>query len=352
MQRSNERDGHKQMSSIPQQVGQNVSIQPFANQMNFGQLVGRCNGWNPSVSPSVVQNVCNDIVRRVYDRRSGRWYGLMVKGNIITPGYYSVGTVNLTFGSNIVVGNGTSFTPSLVNQQLRVGFTSPIYTITAFIDATHLQLELPWGMPTQLSTSYFVTQFYYQFNNLRGFYSVKNIQLMFRMALVTQSLLENWDPSRLQMLFPYCVASMPPSANSEFQVELWPVPNTQQAYPYLGWTIPANMVNDLDNMPAFIRPDIIELGVIAELLLYKPKGNPNYSENLALEMSKRFTGMFESELQHAMEIDEGMFRQDVLNFAETFPSVNIDPGSGAYLGPGGGGFLAAMSPVSSYGWDY
>ncbi len=342
------------MSSIPQQVGQNTAIQPITSQMNFGQLVGRVNGWNPSVSASVVQNVCNDIVRRVYDRRSGRWYGLMVKGNIIAPGIYNTGTVSLTYGSNVVVGTGTAFTPSLVNQQLRLGFTSPIYTITAFIDATHLQLELPWGMPTQLSTGYYITQYLYQFSNLRGFYSVKNIQMMFRMAHVTQSLLENWDPSRLQMLFPYCVAGSVPSASGQFSCELWPVPSNQQAYPYIGWAQPSNLVNDLDNLPAFIRGDIIELGAIAEVLLYKPKGNPNYSENLALEMSKRFTGMFESELQHTMEVDEGLFRQNIETWAEMMPTAMVDWNSGAYLGSGGGGFLAAMSPVGAWNsnWDY
>lgn len=334
------------MSSMPQQVGQNTSIQPYSSQMNAGQLFGRVSGWNPSVSPSVVQNICNNIVRRIYDRRSGCWYGLMVKGNIISPGYYSTGTVSLTFGSNVVVGNGTAFTPSLVNQQLRVGFTSPIITITAFIDATHLQLELPWPMPTQLSTGYFITGFYYQFPNIRAFYSVKNIQLMFRMLTnVPQSLIENWDPSRLQMLYPRVVATMPPSSLGEFQIELWPVPNTPQAYPYIAYTIPKNLVNDLDNLPAFIRGDIVETGAIAEVLLYKPKGNPNYSETLALEMSKRFTGMFESELQHAMAVDEGLFRQDIVTAAEQFPTVNLDWSTGAYLG--GGGFLQAMSPVGA-----
>ena len=339
------------MSSIPQQIGQNTSIQPLANQMNAGQLFGRVNGWNPSVSSSVVQNVCNNIVRRIYDRRSGRWYGLMVKGNLIAPGYYSQGTVSVVFGSNIVVGNGTAFTPAMVNQQLRLGFTSPIYTITAFIDATHLQLEMPWGMPTQLSAGFFITQFYYQFANIRAFYSIKNIQLMFRLLTgVPQTLLENWDPSRLQMLYPRVAATMPPSARGEYQIELWPVPNTQQAYPYLAYSIPNNLVNDLDNLPAFIRGDIVELGAVAEILLYKPKGNPNYSENLCLEMSKRFTGMFESELQSAIEVDEGLFRNDILTREEMFPNVQLDWATGAYLG--GGGFSAAWSPVGSDYGDY
>jgi hypothetical protein len=338
--------------AIINQIGQNISIQPYANQMNFGQLVGRVNGGAaPHASPSVVQNTINNVVRRIYDRRSGRWYGLMVKGQIISPGYYATGTVSVTFGSDIVVGIGTTFTPSMVGQQFRTGYTSPIYSIVAFIDATHLQIELPFGNQSQSNTGFYITQFYYSFPNIRFFYSVKNTQLMFRMLTnVPQSLLENWDPSRLQMLYSRVVATMPPDSSGNAQYELWPVPNTQQAYPYLAYTSPANLVNDLDNLPAFIRGDIVELGAMAEMFLYRPKQNPSMSENLCLEMSKRFSGMFESELQHAANVDEGLFRNDIQTREEMFPSVNLDWASGAYLG--GGGFSAAWSPVGAGYDDY
>jgi hypothetical protein len=317
--------------------------------MNFGQLVGRVNGYNTACSPSKVQNIINNLVRRVYDRRN--WYGMFTKGQIISPGYYSVGTVSVTFGSPTVTGVGTAFSQSLVGQQFRLGFTSPIYTIIAVPGPTALTLELPFGNVSQSGTGYYITQFYYSFPNIKYFYSVKNIALMFRMLTnVPQSLIENWDPSRLQMLYPRVVATMPPDSNGNYQVELWPVPNTQQAYPYLAYIQPPNLVDDLDNIPAFIRADIIESGAIAEVLLVDPKKNPGYSESLALEMSKRFNGMFESELLHAMEADEALFRQNIVTAAEQFPSVNLDWSTGSYLG--GGGFLASMSPVSAWGDDY
>ncbi len=333
--------------AIANQVGPNGQ-QPYVNQMNFGQLIGRVNGYNPSCSPTEVSNLINNVVRRIYDRRN--WYGNFVKGQIISPGYYSTGTVSVTFGSNIVTGVGTTFTPAMVGQQFRLGFTSPIYTITAFLSATQLQLELPFGNTSQTGTGYYITQFYYTFPNVKYFYSVKNIQLMFRMLTnVPQSLIENWDPSRLQMLYPRVVATMPPDPSGNYQVELWPVPNTQQAYPYLAYIQPPNLVNDSDPLPAFIRADIVELGSIAEVLLYKPKGNTGYSENLALEMSKRFTGMFESELLMQAATDEALMRQDIVTREEQFPSVSLDWSTGAYLG--GGGFSAAWSPTVAGGAD-
>ena len=135
--------------------------------------------------------------------------------------------------------------------------------------------------------------------------------------------------------------------------ELWPVSNSAQSYPYLAYVQPPNLVNDLDPLPAFIRSDIVELGSIAEALVYRPKTNPNYSESSALAMSERFTKQFEMELQSAMQVDEGLLRQDIVKRAEMTPSVDLDWGTGAYLGVGGGGFLAAMSlRGSSYGDDY
>jgi hypothetical protein len=240
----------------------------------------------------------------------------------------------------------------MVGQQLRSGFQNPIYTITAFINATTLQIELPFGNPTQSSTGFFITQYYYSLPNVRVLYSVKNLQMYMRMITgVPQSLLENWDPSRLLMLFPYVVASMPPDSNGGTQYEMWPVPSSPQSYPWLGYVQPPNLVNDLDNLPAFIRGDIIETGAVAEVLLYKPKNNSAYSENLAMAMSKRFNDMFESELQRAAAIDEGLFRNDILTREEAMPTVNLDWGTGAYLGCGGGGFLQAMSAYSP-GYDY
>jgi hypothetical protein len=319
--------------------------QPYANQMNFGQLVGRVNGYATHASPSVVQNIINDVVRRVYDRR--QWWSNFTKGQLVSSGYYSTGTVSLTLGSTTVTGTGTAFTPSLVGQQFRLGFIAPIYTITAFIDATHLQLEFPWGLQSMSSTGYFISQMYFSFPNIKFFYSMKNLQMIYRMwCNVPQSLLETWDPGRLQVYYPRVLATMPPDASGNAQFELWPAPNVQQAFPWLGYIQPPNLVNDLDNFPPFMRADVIELGSIAQALLYRPKKNENYSENLALEMAHRFNGMFESELLSMASADESLMRQDVLRAEECFPMANMDWTTGAYLG--GGGFLAAMSPVTIY----
>lgn len=322
-------------------------VLPYANQSNFGQVVGRVNGYHSGITPTVCQNLINNVVRRAYDRRM--WYGLMTKGQIVTPGYYSQGTITATLGSKSVQGINTAWTGAMIGQQLRQGFTSPIYTIVNVdIAGQVLTLELPWGLPTVTSIGYFITQYYYSFPNIKYFYSVKNLQLMYRMwTNVPQSLIENWDPARLQLVYPRIVATMPPDSNGNYQVELWPAPNTQQALPYLGYVQPPNLSRDEDNFPAFMRPDIFELGSIAEVLRYRPRGNSYYSEQAAINLASDFDGKFERELVWASNADENLFRQDIVTAAEQFPYANIDSGSGAFMGVGGGGYLAAMSAVSN-----
>lgn len=331
--------------AIPNQVVPDGLTQPYVNQANFGQIVGRINGYATHLSASHVQNVVNNVVRRVWDRRT--WYGNFVKGQIISPGFYSTGSVSMTAGSTSVQGTGTAWTTAMVGQQFRWSFIAPIYTIVA-VDpvAQVLTLELPWGLPNQSSGGYWITKYYYSFPNIRSFYSVKNLQMMYRMVTgAPQALLENWDPSRLQLFYPRIVATMPPTPRGEFSVELWPAPSTPQAFPYLAETIPPNMVEDSDNLPAFIRSDIVEQYAISEVLLYKTKANVNYSEAMCLQLSKEFQGRAEANLQSAIEVDEGLMRRDVLSQWESMPYPNINWETGDYMG--GGDFLRAMSPVAA-----
>jgi hypothetical protein len=172
---------------------------------------------------------------------------------------------------------------------------------------------------------------------------------MFRMYTnIPATYLDTWDPSRLQLFFARVVANMPPDANGNAQFELWPAPSTAQAFPWLGFVQPPNLVNDNDNLPPFIRGDIVENGSIAEILLVNPKANPGYSEATALQMSNRFKQEFERELEYAAGIDEGLYRKNVLSQFEMFPLPNMDWQSGELIG--GGGYLAAMTATAS-DWD-
>jgi len=297
------------------------------------------------MSYSLVLNFVNNIARDYYDRRN--WYGLLRKGQFISPGYYSTGNVALTFGSPTVQGNGTNWTPalngvSILQQQLRVGFTAPILNIIGLNQSAQtLTLELPWGLPSTTTSGYWITQYYYSVPNIKYIYSCKNLQLMYRIwTNVPQNLLENWDPSRLQFMYPRVLASMPPDVNGNTQFELWPAPNTQQSFPYLGYVYPDNLTQDTDNFPAFTRIDIIKTRVIAEVLRYRPKQNQAYSEATALALAREKTAEYDAMMASAIQADEALMRQDIITQAEMLPMANMDWSTGLLMG---GSTMAAMT---------
>lgn len=336
--------------SIPAAISDQLTpngVKPYVNQQNFGQMIGEVSSYGTHVPIPIVQNFINNAARAYYDRRN--WYGLMTRGQIQTPGYYHTGTVSLTRGSKTVTGTNTSWTASLsgipiIGQQFRLNFTAPIYTITGVdVNAQTLTLDMPWGMPDVSDISYYITKYYYSFPNIKYFISVKNLQMMYRMLTnVSQSLIENWDPSRLQMMYPRVVSTMPPDSSGNYQVELWPVPNTPQAFPYLGYVQPPNLVRDADNLPPYIRCDVVKSRAIASVLLYRPKQNPGYSEASCIQIATEMNRVWELELASAAQADENLYRQNVVNWIEQAPMVSMDMMTGQMIY--GGATMSAMRP--------
>lgn len=337
-------------SPLVNQVNPNGAA-PYVNSWTFGQLIGQVLSWNPSVDSAVIETIINDAVRSYYDRRL--WLGLMRKGQILSPGYTTSGQVTLVRGSTTVSGTNTGWQTiqngqPLVGQQFRLNFTSPIYTIVGASLATNPQtitLEMPWGLPSTANTGYIITQFYYVIPGAKYIFSCKNLQMCYRMwTNVTQALLENWDPSRLQYMYPRVLAAMPTDASGNYQVELWPAPNTSQAFPILFYTQPPNLTSDGDSLPAYIRGDIVKCKAIADALLYRPKNNPNYSEQTCVTIAQQKLKEYEAELNHAASNDENLYRNDIITQWEMMPMARIDGQTGMLSG---GATLAAMSAFSA-----
>lgn len=323
---------------IANQVGPNGQ-RPYVNQQNFGQIVGEVLSWNPSATSEMVKVWVNNAVRKIYDRRL--WYGLMVKGQIVSPGFTSGGTLALTLGSANVVGSGTAFTPSMVGQALRVGYNNPVYNIIAVTDATHLTLELPWGSPSFSAVGYFITQYYYSIPNIKFIFDCINLQLQRRMwTNLNQATLNARDPSRQQIMYSWGLASMPPDPSGNFQFELYPASMIQQAFPYLAYVQPPNLVNDFDVLPAYLRSDIVVAHGISDCLLYRPKENSYYDPATALAISRVKLAEFEGEVRNMEQADEQLYRQDIVMRWEQLPMA--DPGDG---------FWDILHPIPAGGYE-
>ncbi len=89
---------------FPNQYGFNGS-QPQTTQLNFRQMIGEVQMWNPDADPGLIGRWINNNYRKIIERRN--WYGMLVRGQFTTPQMTSQGSATVTNGSNIVQGFGT-----------------------------------------------------------------------------------------------------------------------------------------------------------------------------------------------------------------------------------------------------
>ena len=325
--------------TITNQVLPIPGVTPYVQQQNFGQMVGEVLSWNPDCA-AMAPIWLNTAARVIYDRRT--WFANFIKGQLICPQATTQGSATVVLGSNTVTGTNTAWTAALVGQQFRIGYNNPLYTITG-VDpiGQQLTLELPWG-GTSTTSGYFIVQYFFSLGpNIKYLKTMVNMQLGYKFRLhLTQDWLDSLDPWRQNQNFPWGCAPMPLAPDGSYLVELYPASWIQQAFPFLAYIQPPNMVGDNDSLPASIRSDIVVKNALSKALVWRgPKLNKYYDA----QQSKTFLAEFEGELQSMAEADENLYRTNI-----SLPGEDFD-----YYNPGGALWdtsHAVMSGGGGYDW--
>lgn len=168
--------------------------------------------WNrvllraPNLSPALAQDFVTNAFRRLAERR--RWSWLTKFGQFITPEVYSTGTVDVTINSDLVTGTGTSWDISMIGRQFRVGLAAPIYTITNVSSTTGLQLNAPFGGPTQSGITYMIYQCFFTVpEDFHQFICLWDPAFNWQLCLdINQSEINIWDAQRANVSNPYIVS--------------------------------------------------------------------------------------------------------------------------------------------------
>jgi len=278
-------------------------------------MVGELLMWQPDLPPQAAKRIIQNAYRRIIDSRN--FYGTLLKGQITVPNAYTTGQVTTTTNSNIVTGVGTNWTPDMVGYQFRIGFSTPIYTITNVISPNQLQVDLAWGAPSQSGTSYQVFNNIVSFGaNIKRLYTVVNQQQGYRLKLnIPQEVLNIYDTWRTTTGWTYIVANYAPSADGQPQYELYPAPTFQQSFPFLAFTQPQDLVNDGDFPALSVRSDVIMYGSIPHALLFRGKTNKYYDPQTAMY----FTKQFEAELQSNKMNDNDLYQRDLMWEYDKYP---------------------------------
>lgn len=310
-------------------------------------MVGTVLSSNPAYDSETAKVSLNSHIRKIYDRRT--WYGLMVRGQIQTTGFIQGGQATLTTNSKSVQGINTTWTPAIIGMQFRIGYNTPMYTITGLDQTAQvITLELPWGGVNYTGVGYIISQNYFSPGpNIKYLHTARNMMQAWRLHLdLNQQSLDTIDPWRMNTFQPCALAQMPPGANGQYMVELWPTPAIIQALPFIACVQPPNLVADTDSIATYIRTDILVKFGQADALVWRgPKQNPYYD----MMESQRLRNEAEQELRVLESKDEDLYRQSLIfeyeqmrwapdpwSFASGMGGANYAINHGIASGPGTG----------------
>lgn len=298
---------------IAGQVSQ--TTQAPTTQMNLRQMIGSVLQWNPDCPPPLVSQFITNSYRRILDARL--WYGLLTRGAVVVPTVYSTGTCTFTLGSQSVQGIGTGWTLSMVGMQIRAGYTTGWYNISA-VDPTHqvITIDLPWG--NQNSTSgYQIVQTWVSLGpNVKLVLEMVNQRQGWKLATnLPQAALNEWDTWRTTTGWTQILANKEPNSAGWPMYELWPAPTFQQTFPFLAYTQPQDMVSDGDFPMTFIRSDIIILAAIKDVLLFRGKTSRYYDPTVAQQKEKEY----HFEIEKMKMNDDGNYPKDWQFNYKNFP---------------------------------
>ena len=296
---------------FPYQVGASPYNQAFSVQMNYGQMIREVTNWNPSVDPMTAGRMINNRLRQIIDRRY--WYATKVRGVASVPNILTTGTCTVSKGSSTVTGIQTSWTKDLIGLQFRTSFTQAYQTIVN-VDTLNQTLTLDTLYPGPDSTGgYQIALVYLTFGA-----NVKRMKMavnqLFGWAIevnVPVEVINAKDVWRQTLGWATTFATRPPTPDGQYQVEVWPSPYAEQTFPFEAYTQPPNLSKDSEAVQAWIRPDVIVDGAIADALLFRTKDNSYYDVQAAITISASKQKMFEEEIARMELVDNDLDNQDV-----------------------------------------
>jgi len=167
---------------------------------DFVSLSNRLLNRAPQVGITLAQQFVNDAWRTLQARKEWSWRRR--SGCFAPPNIYIAGTAstNVAAGNpTLITGSGTTWTPSMIGQQIRIGgLLFPYYTIVGWLSPTSLIIDQPWNGADQTNQVYQILQCYYPVPQDFGYFlwavSIKDAYRLY--TQITESELAMMDPQR------------------------------------------------------------------------------------------------------------------------------------------------------------
>lgn len=190
--------------------------------------------------------------------------------------------------------NCTITQSSLANRQFRFSQSSPVFTISAALDANRLQLTLPWGGPPLTNQPYAIKLIYVMLaTDFKAIMAMKDESSGFPVRLhVQQDEADARDPQRTMVGGTpyYSLVDLGANDQGNLLFEMWPAPSSARQFSFAYQRQWPPMVIDTDRPPSFINPSILFYGAVADSKMhraskddgfYDPQGARYYEEKFA-----------------------------------------------------------------------
>lgn len=267
----------------------------------------------PTASYLLARQWIDFAFRRIIEKRAWSWLNGM--GQFLFPAVYVDGTVDVTFGSTQVLGNGTTFTAAMVTRQFRTGANTPIYDIADWVSATEITLAQPYGASTATGLGYQIWRQYVTVpSDFHSFLSLVDPQQAWRLRTdIGQDELDAMDPQRASAGQPwglsfkdYDTVNTPPLP----RYEVWPSVQSQYVLSFLYEKRTDDLTDAGAQLPRYIPGNVLLEWALAECAKWPgpSKDRPNPYFNLGL--ADRHERAFEAQVAELIRQDEEI---DMLN---------------------------------------
>jgi hypothetical protein len=171
--------------------------------------------WNrlqnrAAVGPVLAQQLVNDSWHTLQAMEEWSWRRRA--STFAPPDLYQTGTVTTNVGAGnpfLLTGLGTTWTPSMLGRQIRVGgLLYPYYTIVSWLSPTQILIDAPWAGADVVAQTYQILQCYFPVPDDFGYFNlVVSIKDGYRIYTeLTQGELGLLDPQRTNQGQTYGIA--------------------------------------------------------------------------------------------------------------------------------------------------
>lgn len=288
--------------------------------------------WNelksyvPELSALNAMKLVNRAWREIRDAR--RWTFLKRETVIQTPVAVSTGSVTLTQGSTIVLGNAAAnvawaaLGASLLTYQFRLGL-GPIYNIASYANP-NLTLEFAYGETSTAGGGYNLIKMYYDAPStdfLRWESIVDPVSAYAFILDWTKEELDRADPQRAAVNSPHRMVSYKQNLVSGlYRYEMWPSPTVIRNYMCLYQVQGIDLVDGVSQ--PFVIPD--------ELLMGRAR---YYAYEWAMANRGRYPELQKTDWGFLMKTVEGRYKEMLLLALKNDEEIYIQNFATNYLYP-------------------